>query len=180
MVVRGRSPGHYKDNGRRDSQTMDSDRGTGPGGGGPPGALPPAGYGHHTMDWAQTHRSSGPYGGSSYRQAIKAEYSSPSLASPSTLNGTPTEAEINISGPHTVKSPCTLSPNPSAMTPLSEGSEEILFSFDLNTVNRKRQYEDEGEEEHLRFHPPGPFSESISCLADFSAISCSKLLCASS
>jgi meiosis-specific transcription factor NDT80 len=33
MVVRGRSPGHYKDNGRRDSTTsMDPDRGSGPSG----------------------------------------------------------------------------------------------------------------------------------------------------
>ena len=174
MVVRGRSPGHYKDNGRRDSQTMDPDRGTGPGGDGPPGSLSSAGYGHPAMDWMQTHRSSNVYSGSTYRQAVIVEYSP-------TLNGTPTEAEINLSDSHTAKSSCTLSSDRSALTPLSEGSDEILFNLDHHTVSRKRAYdEDDGGEEHLRFHPPGPFGDGVPSFAAFSAMPCSKLLCASS
>ena len=69
MVVRGRSPGHYKDN-RRDSTTsMDPDRGAGAGGdssGGAPlvGSYLGATHGRSsTMDWEATHRGSSQAGG---------------------------------------------------------------------------------------------------------------------
>jgi meiosis-specific transcription factor NDT80 len=75
MVVRGRSPGHYKDN-RRDSATsMDPDRGAGAGGDGPGGAPSMSSYlgSSHprssTMDWESAHRGSSQMGGS-YRQPI--------------------------------------------------------------------------------------------------------------
>lgn len=70
MVVRGRSPGHYKDN-RRDSATsMDPDRGAGAGGDGSGGApsigsyLGPSQGRTSTMDWESTHRGSSQMGGS--------------------------------------------------------------------------------------------------------------------
>jgi NDT80 / PhoG like DNA-binding family len=74
MVVRGRSPGHYKDNRRDSAASMDPDRGAGAGGDGS-GAAPSLGsylgpsHGRSaTMDWEPNHRSSSQMGGS-YRQA---------------------------------------------------------------------------------------------------------------
>ncbi|KEF59828.1 uncharacterized protein A1O9_04676 [Exophiala aquamarina CBS 119918] len=177
MVVRGRSPGHYKDNGRRDSESnMDPGRGSGPGGDGAPGglALPPYGGGHSSMDWQSTQRQSGSYG-ASYRQAMKTEFSPAN-----TLAGTPTEAELSLSDSQTVKSSCTFSTEQSVMTPLSEASDEALFNLDHHTESRKRPYEDEDEEDQLRFHHNAPFTDSISTLADLSATPWSKLLCAPS
>jgi meiosis-specific transcription factor NDT80 len=85
MVVRGRSPGHYKDN-RRDSATsMDPDRGAGAGGDGPGGApslgsyLGPSHGRPSTMDWESTHRGSSQLGGS-YRHATE-DYSPDSVTS---------------------------------------------------------------------------------------------------
>lgn len=69
MVVRGRSPGHYKDN-RRDSTTsMDPDRGAGGSGDSSGGAplpgtyLGPAHGRSSTMDWESTHRGPSQTGG---------------------------------------------------------------------------------------------------------------------
>ncbi|KAJ5112402.1 p53-like transcription factor DNA-binding [Penicillium argentinense] len=74
MVVRGRSPGHYKDGGRRDSTaSMGDGKGDGPGGG------PPHGMGHaprsHMLFYENSHRSSLPYGRNDYRQIPKTEHS---------------------------------------------------------------------------------------------------------
>lgn len=182
MVVRGRSPGHYKDNGRRDSQTsMYPDRGTGHGGDATSGSLPSATY-SRSMDWIGGHRQSGHFGGSSYRQAGGSDFSPMSMASSSTLTGTPTEAEMNFSDAQASKSCCTLSSSQSPLTPVSEGSadEDMMFGFGCHDMSRKRPYEEDGDEEHLRYHLAGPFSDSTSSLTDLSATPYSKLLCASS
>lgn len=181
MVVRGRSPGHYKDNGRRDSQTsMDPDRGTGHGHGADagPGAHSLGSY-NHTMDWIGQ-RSSGHFGGSSYRQAVNPGFSPASMASSSTLTGTATDAEPSLSDGLTTKSSCTLPSDRSALTPLSEDSEDMMFSLDRSTESRKRPFEDDVDDVHLRFPLSGPFTDSMPPIGDFSAVPYSKLLCASS
>lgn len=180
MVVRGRSPGHYKDNGRRDSESsMDPGRGNGPGGDGAPGPLPLPHYGggHSGMDWQTSQRQSGSYNGASYRQAMKNEFSPAS-----TLEGTPTEAELSLSDSQTAKSSCTFSTEQSVLTPLSEASDEALFNLDHHMVSRKRPCEEgeEEEEDQLRYHHGAPFTESVSALTDLSVTPWSKLLCASS
>lgn len=185
MVVRGRSPGHYKDNGRRDSQTsMDPDRGAGPGTDGPAGSLPPGSYGHPSMDWMATHRQSTHFGGSTYRHALRTDCSPASMASSSTLTGTPTDLELHLSHTLSEKSSCTFSSERSVSTPLSEASDDLGFDFDRQHYNltRKRIYEDEDEEagDHLQFHLPVPFTDSVSSLSDVSSMPYSKLLCASS
>ncbi|KAL2396933.1 hypothetical protein ABEF93_004956 [Exophiala dermatitidis] len=192
MVVRGRSPGHYKDNGRRDSQTsMDPDRGSGHGAaeGAPPGSLPPGSYGHPSMGWMAGHRHNAHthYGGSgsTYRQAqaMENEYSPASMASSSTLTETSTEADLNPSETLSKKSSCTFSPDRSVSTPRSESSEDMLFNLDgghhHHTLTRKRAYEDDDGDAHLHFHLPAPFTDSVSSLSDFSTMPYSKLLCAS-
>ncbi|KIX02370.1 uncharacterized protein Z518_08311 [Rhinocladiella mackenziei CBS 650.93] len=164
MVVRGRSPGHYKDNGRRDSQaSMDPDRGTGAGGDAHHGSLPSCGYGHSSIDWMGSRQQGGHFGGSTYRQTAKAGFSPASLASSSTLTGTPTEVDLS---------------EQSVLTPLSEGGEEALLYVDRHNTNRKRSYEDD-EDEQLRVHHPAPFTDSMTSLSAFSAMRYSKLLCAS-
>lgn len=176
MVVRGRSPGHYKDNARRDSESsMDPGRGSGPGADGAPGSLslPPYGGSHSSMDWQSTQRQSGSYGGSSCRQAMKAEFSPAS-----TLTGTPTEAELSLSDSQTAKSSCTFSTEQSTLTPLSEASDEALFNLDHHMVDRKRPYEDDEEEDQLRYHHGAPFTDSGSTLAELSSTPWAKILCA--
>lgn len=76
MVVRGRSPGHYKDNRRDSAASMDPDRGAGAGGDGSGGApsmgayLSPSQARSSTMDWESTHRGSSQMGGS-YRHVAE-------------------------------------------------------------------------------------------------------------
>ncbi|CAI7578036.1 unnamed protein product [Penicillium pancosmium] len=81
MVVRGRSPGHYKD-GRRDSTaSMGPDGGSGEGpGSGLPHGMGPTSRSHMLMH-DNSYRSSLPYGRTDYRQMNKPEHS-PLLDSP--------------------------------------------------------------------------------------------------
>jgi meiosis-specific transcription factor NDT80 len=97
MVVRGRSPGHYKDNGRRDSTTsMDPDRGSGAGGG--PGAglnsmngLLGSSRSHpSSMDWESSHRSRSSMGGG-YRRLEEPNISPLSDVSPDSVSASPTD-----------------------------------------------------------------------------------------
>ncbi|KAJ9606962.1 hypothetical protein H2200_008973 [Cladophialophora chaetospira] len=181
MVVRGRSPGHYKDNGRRNSENgMDPDFGSDHNGSGHPGPLPPGSFGnsHHSVDWGTLHRPSGPFGGSGYRHGMNSRFSPASLISSSTIAETTTDIEPNLSESRTAKSS---SSDRSALTPLSEASDDVLFSsLDRDTFSRKRPFEDDDEGDHMRFALTGPFTDSISSLADFSALHYSKLVCASS
>lgn len=95
MVVRGRSPGHYKDNGRRDSTTsMDPDRGSGPSG--DPGAglgsmnsLLGSSRSHpSSMDWEPSHRHRGNMGGG-YRRVEEANCSPHSDLSEASMSASP-------------------------------------------------------------------------------------------
>jgi meiosis-specific transcription factor NDT80 len=117
MVVRGRSPGHYKDNGRRDSTTsMDPDRGTGASGDGGGGVVHGmsmlGGHSHSNgMDWAPT-SSSHHYGGGSYRRP--AEISSPkSNNSSGTFTGSPPEPDSVYKQESRMVSPTDTHFNPS-------------------------------------------------------------------
>jgi meiosis-specific transcription factor NDT80 len=77
MVVRGRSPGHYKD-GRRDSTTsMGPDGSSGDGSGGLPRGMGQNARSHLLM-YESGHRGSLPYGRQDYRQMATAEHSTPS------------------------------------------------------------------------------------------------------
>lgn len=74
MVVRGRSPGHYKD-GRRDSTaSMGPDGSSGDGNGGLPHGMGQSTR-SHLMMYDSAHRSALPYGRTDYRQIPKAEHS---------------------------------------------------------------------------------------------------------
>lgn len=97
MVVRGRSPGHYKDNGRRDSTTsMDPDRGNGASGdigaglGSLNGHLGSSRSHPSSMDWESSQRSrSGMCGG--YRRRDEPNLSPPSEMSEDSRSTSPTE-----------------------------------------------------------------------------------------
>ena len=99
MVVRGRSPGHYKDGARRDrSASMGPDSGSGHGGDTSGGHLPMSSmYGGQSMsgsmDWESTHRNSHPYGGSTYHHASSFSYSPGSGSSATCFNSTPACSE---------------------------------------------------------------------------------------
>ncbi|KAK6383786.1 hypothetical protein LTS17_003078 [Exophiala oligosperma] len=185
MVVRGRSPGHYKDNGRRDSQSsMDPDRGSGHGGDGGSGSLPPSGFSQsQSLNWhIEHHRQNGHYPGSIYRQAMRSDFSPVSMASSTHLGGTPTESEPIFGDNRPANSPCTLSTIHSPLTPLSEGSvdEDMMFPFSRPHMGRKRSYDNDGHDEQPRLHLSGLFTDSTSSVVEFSTNPYSKLLCASS
>lgn len=89
MVVRGRSPGHYKDNRRDSSTSMDRDRGAGAGGdvSGAPSVgsyLSPSHGRSSTMDWESTHRGSSQMGGSYRHMAEDCSPQSPASLESST------------------------------------------------------------------------------------------------
>ena len=97
MVVRGRSPGHYKDNGRRDSTTsMDPDRGSR--GNGDPGAGMSAMNGllgssrshPSSMDWESSHRNRNSMGGG-YRRFGEPNLSPLSDVSTNSASASPTD-----------------------------------------------------------------------------------------
>ena len=184
MVVRGRSPGHYKDNGRRDSQaSMDPDCGAGHGAGGHTGPVSSGnlGPGHNSVDWSTYRQQNGHFGGYTYRHAVSSRDSPTSMVSANILVDTTPDAEPSLSLCRTARSSGTLSSETSAFTPLSDSSDDILFSsLDRDNASRKRSFDNNEDGEHLRFPLAGPFAENISSLANFSAIPSSKLLCASS
>ena len=99
MVVRGRSPGHYKDGSRRDSTaSMDPDHGTGGSGDSNGGNVSMGSMigGHaqaSAMDWAPAHRNAHHYGGSSYRHAGEYDCSPGSVSYSSCFVQTPPDSE---------------------------------------------------------------------------------------
>jgi hypothetical protein len=98
MVVRGRSPGHYKDNGRRDSTTsMDPDRGSGASGdiggglGSMNGLLGSSRSHPSSMDWESSQRNRNGICGGAYRRREKPNLSPPSEMSEESRSASPTE-----------------------------------------------------------------------------------------
>ena len=134
MVVRGRSPGHYKDN-RRDSTTsMDPDRGAGGGGdssGGAPSVgsyLGPAHGRSSTMDWESTHRGSSHMGGS-YRHI--AEVCSPNSAA-SFESSSSSCCELNfdfLPGEDTMNTSKVASPDPTLLESVDQKTLTSMAGF---------------------------------------------------
>lgn len=134
MVVRGRSPGHYKDN-RRDSATsMDPDRGAGAGGdgsGGAPSMGPYLGPSHgrsSIMDWESTHRNPSPTGGN-YRHA--AEDGSPkSTISLESLSSSCGELDFDFLRSESIlNSPPPIPPGPVLPGPFDQKALASLLGF---------------------------------------------------
>lgn len=98
MVVRGRSPGHYKD-GRRDSATsMGPDSGSGAAGGGSGAMLPhnigPAARSHLSLMSYDSQRGSAHYGKGDYRQMVPEK--SPPSGSPLMSSSSSSAFDISI------------------------------------------------------------------------------------
>ncbi|OJJ58653.1 hypothetical protein ASPSYDRAFT_151728 [Aspergillus sydowii CBS 593.65] len=101
MVVRGRSPGHYKD-GRRDSSTsMGPDGGSGGAGDGNGGAVLPPGLGQATrshitlLPYESTQRGGHSYGRADYHQMTATDHS-PLSASPHISSSSSSAFDIGI------------------------------------------------------------------------------------
>ena len=108
MVVRGRSPGHYKDNGRRGSSTsMDPDQGAGAGGDSGVGTNSMHGfYGGSraqttTSEWDPLYRGNN-HMGRSYRQATQADCSPTSIASSDASPASSADFGHNYQGNHSL------------------------------------------------------------------------------
>jgi meiosis-specific transcription factor NDT80 len=188
MVVRGRSPGHYKDgNTRRNSQTsMDPDGHSGPGSEGSGGQFyPHHSNHHHSMDW------SGRYGGHhnshhhqhgrehSYRSAFVSNASPPSAGSSTTLTESPTDTEFALSEADTLKSPLYVLEH-SNLAPGSDMSEESLFGITRSPMSRKRPLEEDSLDGGSPFRcSPGFGDGSSTSTFEIPGLASSKMLCAS-
>ncbi len=182
MVVRGRSPGHYKDNNHRpDSQTsMDHDHGHG---GGSDGSGSYSYLGHHqhsSMNWGS--RSGGTYHGSggTYRSCGLSERSSVSAASSTTLTESPSDTEFSLSETRPLKSP-TLLFERATLSSGSEATEEALFNLTRSPSSRKRPFEEDSDDEQSTYPDTPPFCDYTgSTSLEFPSLTHSQALCASS
>lgn len=185
VVVRGRSPGHYKDNGRRDSQTsMDRDRGAG--GGSSEGSsisYPHSTTHHHPsgMDWNYSGRGQHyQHPGATYRTFLPSEDSPPSAASSTTLTGTPDETDFALSEADTLKSSDVFDFDRSRLTPGSEIVDETLFSASHTIVGRKRPLEDDSADAGSAYHFHQPLADAFTVHGfDMTPVARSKALCPS-
>ncbi|RMD41447.1 hypothetical protein DV735_g3722, partial [Chaetothyriales sp. CBS 134920] len=184
VVVRGRSPGHYKDNNRRDSQSsMDPDRLPGPGSEDASGA-------HHfgpaytsSMNWHSSqsgplHHGQHSYNGRTYHNCSSANRSPPSTSSSAPHDESPHNGIFHHSDTDTLNSADVCSIEQARLTPPSlEAAEEDFFGIGRALLSRKR--EDGTEDEAVC--GAYPFSASASPHA-FNLVSVvpSKILCASS
>ena len=123
MVVRGRSPGHYKDNRRDSTASMDPDRGAGAGGDSSSGGAPSMGsylgpsHGRSsTMDWEPSHRGSSQTSGN-YRHAAKAR-SPQSAVSRGSSSSSCSEADFEFSS-HETKLAFSGSLSPGLLLPVN-------------------------------------------------------------
>jgi hypothetical protein len=146
MVVRGRSPGHYKDNGRRNSNaSMDPDRGSGSGGdsifhsNGPP-------FGSHSqnnggMEWTQTGGGgSHHYGSGIYRR--HADICSPESDDSSEIfTESHTEVESCFKASSRIESPIEI--DCKASESQYEAGPKFKLGSSTNKSSRKRPYEEE-------------------------------------
>lgn len=175
MVVRGRSPGHYKDNHhRRDSTAhMDPDRHGGQGGNDRSHMY--TAYGQSQVgsyESSQAGHSSG-YSGTSYRSCL-ASQASPISADSSTTLTPADDAEFGLSYNETLRSSELYR---SQLTPPPENEEnETMFS-----LSRKRPHEDDPADDASSYRFSPTLCDSISSQSlDYPAFSQSKVLCASS
>lgn len=189
MVVRGRSPGHYKDgNSRRDSQTsMDRDGHSGPGSEGSGGQFyPHHNHQHHhgSIDWGSRygghHHNQHHHGrGQSYGSALLTDASPPSGGSSTTLTESPTATDFALSEADTLKSPFYSLEDSSRATG-SDVSDESLFGVPRFRLGRKRPLEEDSTDDGSPFRCSPPFCDSASSHGfELHGISASKVLCAS-
>jgi hypothetical protein len=176
IVVRGRSPGHYKDNQqRRDSQAnMDPDRGAGNGHDGGWGGHH-NGYGsmpnYNQYDEARSHHHH--YGSGTQRSYLVSSNDSPSsCGSGATLNGSPVDAEFSASDSETLQ-PTKLYGQISDAA-VTEARDEPLFS-----MSRKRSLEDDSNGDGLPYQYSTSLCDTTTTSSiDYPAFSRSKILCA--
>jgi meiosis-specific transcription factor NDT80 len=145
MVVRGRSPGHYKDNGRRDSTaSMDPDRGSGSGGDSIFHSNGPS-FGNHSnsssgMEWTQNGGGGHHYGGGMYRRQA-------GIRSPESDNSSGTFTESHTVVDSGFKDTPRIDSPTDSDCKTSEAQYEAGTEFDLgsstHTTSRKRLYEEE-------------------------------------
>ena len=141
MVVRGRSPGHYKDN-RRDSATsMDPDRGAGAGGDGSGGApsmgsyLGPSHGRSSAMEWESTQRGSSQMGGN-FRNAAE-DWSPESVMSLGSSSSSCGELDFEFLRNETTTDPSTsISPRRMMPSPVDQKALTSLLSLKSQTGTR--------------------------------------------
>ncbi|KAJ9664546.1 hypothetical protein H2198_000197 [Neophaeococcomyces mojaviensis] len=182
MVVRGRSPGHYKD-GRRDSQTsMDPDGNSGHSaeGGHSNFSMPSLGSNHTTsMSWASNQQRNGHQYGTPFSHRIdESDASSVSPVSSSTLASSPVKGENYHFSTAMGR---TMVPETSfdriVLSPIASKTNSDLVEYQHM---KKQSFEDNAS------HCQGSFYQSSldhvyhSPSFDFSATSTSQNLCASS
>jgi meiosis-specific transcription factor NDT80 len=187
MVVRGRSPGHYKDNNRRDSQTsMDRDHNAGGGSDGSTGSYGYAPHHHHHsgMDWSSSR--SGHHGhhyhgsGNTYSTRAVSARSPASGSSSTTLTESPTSTDFTLSEADTLKS-ATFCFEHSTQTTGCDSAEEPLFSLSRSPFSRKRSLEEDSSDEETPYHCSPPFCDLVmSNPFELPGLLHPKALCASS
>ncbi|RMZ90156.1 hypothetical protein DV736_g2607, partial [Chaetothyriales sp. CBS 134916] len=187
VVVRGRSPGHYKDNNRRDSQSnMDPDRLSGPSSDESSGAhhfgsAYPSSMNWHANHSGQLHHSQHSYPGRTYHQCLPTDGSPPSASSSITHPDSPQNLMFHHSDTDTLKSVDLRSLERSRFTPPSpEASGECFFNIGGALLSRKRPLDENFTEHEPSFRSAYSFSENASPAAfNFLPMAPSKILCAS-
>lgn len=182
MVVRGRSPGHYKDS-RRDSQTsMDPDGGSGHSGDGHPGyPLHSLGASHATMGGSHvSYRHNHTYGTSFSHNTHAVHESDSTTSSPlsSTIHSSPLKSDEYQSTGRMMRTPAAdTNANRDAPSPVPKRSNGEMVDFNHP---RKRAYEDETSDCPGQFFSNPLSSTYHNPSFDFSATSAAQTLCASS
>lgn len=175
MVVRGRSPGHYKDSHPRQDRDPRMEERSG-GHGHDSHRMSYGGYssgGWNMQDGSQRGHHSH-FSGGTHRSCLSSSASPPSGGSSATLHGSSTDAEFNMSDSETLK-PGDLFVRPRVGVTATDG-EDTVFS-----LSRKRGLEDDSADENspYQFHPT--LCEHVSSpVMDYPAFPQSKVLCASS
>lgn len=185
MVVRGRSPGHYKDSIRRDSQANnDQDRSSGTGGdSGSTGMHMPPILGPHpsSMDWPPPNRHNAHYGHSYSQQMHGSDNSPGSVSSSTTLTGSPVHDEFHLSAFTTARHAPSYELDRSILNPISDHASSPRLSHLRSSFGCKKSFDEENAE-----CDPGFYSGTTSVDSafspqsyEFSNTSNAKSLCAS-
>lgn len=175
MVVRGRSPGHYKDNHPRSDRHAHMDDGNGGQGSAPP-RMSFGGFGGSSwgmqQDAQRDHHSH--FGGGTRRSCLSSSASPPSGGSSATLNGSPTDGDFSMSDSETLKTVDLYGHG--RLTPPTEHGDDPVFS-----ISRKRPLDDEsGDETSPYLFSPSLCDTVAHSGMNYPAFSRSKILCASS
>lgn len=185
MVVRGRSPGHYKDNHRDSQASMDPDGNIGRGGEGGTSAFPvqPFGPSHGTSinsapgHYRQGHHYGNSSSGTSYT-INDLDNNSSSSGSSTTTDSSPSKGEschLSCSIPRTILAEASYGHDRLTLSPIhGKSSSDIV---DLHR-SQKRPFENDSAECNGGFFTSGLDSSYHNPSFDFSATSTSQPLCA--